>query len=132
MLTQKEMKVLRCLRKDARRSMTTIAKETKLPLASILLIMRRLENSVVTKYTTLLNHSALGHNVKVHFMTKGMDEEFLKNPQINTIYKISGKYNYFIEGIFKDLSQMEKFKERLGNHRQFFVMEETKVEEFQP
>jgi len=126
------MKVLRCLRKDARKSMTAIAKETKLPLASIMLIMRRLESSVVIKYTTLLHHAALGHHVRVHFMAQGMNEGFLKNPQVNTIYKISGKYNYFIEGIFKDISQLEKFKEKLGEHQQFFVMEETKVEEFQP
>ena len=132
MLTEKEFKVLRCLRKNSRKSMTKISRETKIPIASVMLIIKRLEKAVITKYTSLLNYSSLGYNIKVHFFVKNIEEKMLSHPQINTIYKLSGKYNYFIEGVFKNISDVEKFKEKLGEHKQFFVTDETKVEVFQP
>jgi DNA-binding Lrp family transcriptional regulator len=133
MLTQKELKVLRCLRKDARKSMTSISRETGISLSAVMLIIKRLESGFIDKYTSLLNHSSLGHNIKVHFFMKKGDINFFKeHPQVNTIYKLSGDYSLFVEGIFRNMGEVEKFKENLSSYKLFFVVDETKVEGFLP
>jgi DNA-binding Lrp family transcriptional regulator len=141
MLTKKEMIILQELRGDARKTLTGISRKTNIPLSTVLLTLRKLENTVIKKYVSLLNYPALGYNIKVHLFLKPKEgyKKKLKNfllshNSVNTFYKINGDYDFLVECIFRKIEELEGFKERLeemsDSRQEHHILENIKNERF--
>ena len=141
MLTKTDLVILSHLRRDARKSLVNISKETKIPVSTIFDRLSRIENTAVKKYTSILDFSKLNHNLMINYAIKTVKEQrpalskFLDtNPQINSVYRINNGYDMMVECIFMDLKQKEEFEEGLSpfvhDKKEFHVIEELKKEGF--
>lgn len=141
MFSKKELIILNELRKDGRKSLTELSQETKIPISTVLTIVKRLEKNVIQRYISLLNFSKLGYNIRVNLFLKLKEIQkeagkdfILSHPNINSLYGVNGHYDYFLEGIFKNMGDFGKFKEELETLslevKEHHIIEDVKIEGF--
>ncbi len=143
MINQKDLKIIAYLRKNARMPLTDMSKKTNIPVSTIFDRMKNNEKGMIVKYTTILDFAKIGYNtranitIKVEKQDKEALKEFLqKHPSINSVYKINNGFDFMIEGVFKQLIDMENFLDQLESRFQiqdkksFFIIEDLKREEF--
>ncbi|MDD5331266.1 MAG: Lrp/AsnC family transcriptional regulator [Candidatus Nanoarchaeia archaeon] len=131
MANRKEMLILSRLRQDARESLTKMSKITRIPVSTIYDRLQSCQKDLITKHTSLLNFGKLGFNARVNIMLKVQREkrdeikDYLeKHRNVNSIYKINNGYDYLIEGIFKNIKQVDEFMDILESR---FVLENTQI-----
>jgi len=143
-MDKKDLLILSNLRMNARASLTDISKSTKVPISTIFDKLRVHQNEkLIKKHTALLDFNKLGYPVKAKILikvNKNKKEEIrnflLYHPNVNSLFQISNGYNFLIEVVFKQISQLEEFSERLEDKydvrtkQVFFVIEDIKREEF--
>ncbi|MFW5891044.1 MAG: Lrp/AsnC family transcriptional regulator [bacterium] len=142
-MNQKDMKILSHLREDARMSLTKMSRNTHIPVSTIFDRIKSYEKNVIIRHATLLNFQKLGYNARVNISLKVNREErdkikdYLVNSQfVNTLYKINNGFDFMIEGIFRNLLEMEDFIENLENkfqiveHKSHFIIDDIKREGF--
>ena len=142
MLQKKELVILSHLRQDARKNLTSISKETGMPVSTIFDRIKRYEKGLIQKHTALLDFSKLGYDVKVHIalkVPKDKRESFksylLREPLVNSVYRINNGYDFMIEAVFRNIKEVHDFIEGLDEYKvksaeQHFVLEEIKREGF--
>jgi len=119
-----------------------MSKKTHIPISTIFDKLKEYENKLISKHTSLIDFKKLGYDIKIHLMLK-VDrdhrkkfENFLINAiSINTVYRINNKFDYFLEGIFKDIYSYQKFADQLDEYgiteiHEHFVIDELKKEDF--
>ena len=139
-MKEKELILLRHLRSNARKSLAKISKETKIPVSTLFDTLKKLENSVIKKHTSLIDFSKLGYSFKVIFsiatrQKKEMRAWLLQHPNINTLSSSINDYDFHFECLFKDLKEHVDFKESLEKFHitrldETFVVDELKKEGF--
>ncbi len=143
MLLKKDLLILSELRKNSRETLTRISKRTSIPISTIFDKIKYYQGDIITKHTTLIDFTKLGFNARANIMVKvdrSVREEarrFLVNHQnINTIYKISNGFDFLIEGIFKNVKDVEDFIDILGERfkleqsQVYYIVEDIKKEAF--
>jgi Lrp/AsnC family transcriptional regulator for asnA, asnC and gidA len=142
MISKTDKLILIELRKNARKPLAEISRNTGIPVSTIFDRLKKLEKNVVHKHTALIDYSKVNHNMIVNFIIKTDETEreklkdFLESHKnVNSIYRITSGYDFMVECIFKDMKQIEDFNEELYNFKiknksQFHVIEELKKEEF--
>lgn len=131
MLTKKDILIITELRNNARSTLTGISKKTSIPISTIFDKIRGYQGSIIKKHTTIIDFSKLGFNARANIMMR-VDRDareearkFLLNHQnINSVYKISNGYDFLVEGIFKNVKDVEDFMDYLGGK---FKLEQTQV-----
>ena len=110
-INQKDVRIISELRKNARMSLTKMSKKTQIPVSTIHDRLKYYKESLVKKYTSLLDFNALGFNTRAHILFKVKKEtrddvkSFLeKHHNVNSIFKINNGYDYLIDAIFKNIS----------------------------
>ena len=121
MLPKKDLLILTELRQNARETLTNISKKTSTPISTIYDRLKSYKDNIVTKYTTLIDFSKLGYNARANIMVKvdrsvrGEAKNFLLNcHNINSVYKISNGFDFLIEGVFRNVKDVEDFIDVLG------------------
>ena len=117
-----DLKILGCLRKNARETLTRISKVTGIPISSTFDRLKRLEETgLIARHTSLLDMKKLGLSVRVFLLLKIDDshkkevERFLMGtPQVNNLARIVGNWNLVAEVLFQDMKELESFVEALG------------------
>ena len=126
--------ILKCLRKDSRKSLTKISQETKIPLSTVFDKMKVLKKFV--RCVSMINFEKIGYSLKVEVIVKADNlkklEGFLvKCYNINNLFIIQGEYDYLFEGIFKDFKEFEEFREELKGYitekNEYLVLEDLKI-----
>jgi len=140
MIKDKDVKILKFLRKNARTSLADISRETNIPISTVFDKLNRMENSLINKHTSLLNFPALGYALKVNYLLKCRDRNkvkdfLLEHKNVNTLYRVNNGSDFFVEAIFKDMNEMEEFSEALEElslykAEKFHVIEELRKEDF--
>ena len=143
MLKEKDLKVLGHFRNNARESLTRLSRVTRIPVSTIFDKLKEYEKKqVITKHTTLLNFKTLGYDIRTQILItieqeiKEKIQEFLiKHPKINTVFRINNGYDFLIEGIFKNMEELDTFTKELDKYelkekKEFFIMEDVKRESF--
>jgi len=138
-LNEKEILILSELRRNSRQSLAEISRKINIPLSTIFDNLRRLEEKLITKHTSLIDFPKLGFNIKVVLLLKTSKKDELKkflvnHKSTNMIHK-TNNYDYFVEAIFKDMGEFHSFLEDLENFNiekkeHYYVEEEVKREEF--
>jgi DNA-binding Lrp family transcriptional regulator len=143
MLSKKEIVIVTQLRKGARQNLTKISKETKIPISTLFDKIKKLEQQIIVKHTTLIDFEKLGFNTRATIMLKAgknekeeLGEFLMKNEKINSVFKITNGFDYFVEGIFRTIKELEDFLEIIDDKfcvkkkSVFFIIQEIKREEF--
>lgn len=142
-MKEKDLKVLSFFRNNARTSLTKLSKQTRVPVSTIFDRLKDFESSkIISKHTSIVDFKLIGYNIRTQILLKvdktNKEEvkKFLeKNQNINNVYRISNGYDFLIEGVFKNLDDLDVFARRLEDFKitdkkEFFVMEDIKREEF--
>ncbi len=142
-LNKKELLILLELRKNARETLTTISKRTGVPVSTIFDKLKNNIHHLVKKHTVLLDFPQLGYGAKIHVMLKvhkDYREEarqfLLRNPYVNSAYRVNNGYNYLVEAVLRDLTHVEIFLEELESNfkieekQVFYIIDDLKQEAF--
>jgi DNA-binding Lrp family transcriptional regulator len=145
MMKQTDLKFISHLRKNARQTLTEISKKTRIPISTLYDKLKYHENNVIIKHTTLLDFTKLGFNCRANLLLKVKKEErdklggYLKaHPAVNNLFKINNGYDFFAEGIFNNVKELEDFMDDLEQgfpleeKKTYYIIEDMKREEFMP
>lgn len=119
-ILRKDLALCKELRLDSRASLTNISRKTKIPISTLYDRLKYHEGELIQKHTTILNFNLLGYKARVQLLLKTPVEkrEQLKNflkvhENINNVWKITGKYDLFVEGYFQSINFAEEFVESI-------------------
>ncbi len=143
MFPKKDLLILAELRSNARETLTEISKRTSVPISTIFDKIRSYQGNLITKHTTLIDFSKLGFNARANIMVK-VDRDareeakkfLMNNFNVNSVYKISNGFDFMIEGIFKNVKDVEDFIDTLSGRfkleqvQVYYVVEDIKKEDF--
>jgi Lrp/AsnC family transcriptional regulator, leucine-responsive regulatory protein len=144
MIPRKDVEIILHLRNNARKRVTEISRDTKIPATTIYDRVRTHEKSgLIKRYAGLLDFDKLGYPVKTHFAIrvdkdsrKELQSFLQEQPNINSLYKIGYGPDFLFEALFRNFTETEEFVEKLGERfdikeiQNFHVIEELKKEEF--
>ena len=143
MLKKKDATVLGYFRNDARTTLTSMSRKTRIPVSTIFDKLKRFESrDIITKHTTIVNFKEIGYDVRVSLLLRcedGMKDEVRdrleKNDKINTLVRINNGYDYLCEAIFRDMDSYDTFMTELrtapiADYETYFMMEDVKKEAF--
>ena len=130
----KDLKIISYLRQDARMSLTKMSKQTQIPVSTLFDRLRANEEDLIIKHTSLLDFSKLGFNTRANITFKvdrdhkeSLKEFLAKHQSINSVYRINNGFDFMVEGIFKDLRELEGFiddtehKFKILDKKSFFI-----------
>ncbi|MBU1975512.1 MAG: hypothetical protein KKG59_03860 [Nanoarchaeota archaeon] len=139
-MNQKELLLMSYFRRNSRTPLTSISRKTRIPVSTIYDKLKEFEKKLIHKHTTLLDFKKLGYDVRVNMLIKTADKEkmqnFLSNEnRINNVFRLAGEYSFMIEGIFRDIQDLNDFSEKLETfqileRKEFFILEDIKKEAF--
>ena len=142
-MNPKDLKIIAYLRKDARIPLTRLSRKTNIPVSTIFDRLKAKEKDVIVKHTSLLDFGKLGYHTRANIAVRvdredkdKLKEHLLKNPLVNSVYRINNGYDFMIEGVFKQIKDMEEFIDTLEQRfkildkKTFFIIEDLKKEEF--
>jgi len=142
-LNKKDLLLISKLRENSRIKLTSLSKETSVPISTIFDRLKDFDKKEIQKFSCLVDFSKLGFPIKTKILIKINSHERDKlekhlncNHKVNSLFKINNGYNFLIEGIFKSLKESENFIEKLEkeyvieNIQSFYVLDEIKRETF--
>ncbi len=142
-LNQKDILIISSLRNNARETLTNISKKTNVPISTIYDKLKSYEKSLIRKHTSLLDFNKLGFNARANIMIKvdrsvrdEIKDHLIKHQNINSVYKINNGFDFLIEGIFKNMKDLEDFMENLEDKFQIknkqihYIIDDIKRESF--
>jgi Lrp/AsnC family transcriptional regulator, leucine-responsive regulatory protein len=140
-MNKKDKLIIEELRKNARIPLTKLSKNTRIPISTIFERIKRHEEDIIIKYTSIIDFSKLGFLTRATIALKVnlKDREGLKNylynhPCVNSLFKINNGFDYMIEGVFRQVKDMEIFLEdlekrfKIEEEKSFYIIEDYKRE----
>lgn len=114
-LDDKDIEILKHLKKDARLSVRKIGKLTRIRPSTVHnRIQRMVKEGIIKNFTIKLDLEKLGENLSVFMLIAGsmdryIDDKFMRNEHIIEIHGITGEYDMLFKLRFKDMKQFNKF-----------------------
>lgn len=142
MLKQKELLIIASLRENSRQSLTDMSKKINIPISTIFDRLRIQEKNLIQKYTSIIDFSRLGYNLKTQIVIKVNKDDkralktlLMKHQNINSVYKLGDGFDFMVEGIFRSLKEVEDFSDlldtqlRVEKKKIYYIIEDIKREE---
>ena len=142
-MNSKDLQIISYLRKNARIPLTKLSRKTNIPVSTIFDRLKANENEIIKRHTCLIDFAKLGYSIRANITfsverdDKNSLRDFLvKHRSINSVYRVSGGYDFMVEGIFKQINNMDDFIDdvesqyKIKDKNSFFVIEELKKESF--
>ena len=138
-MKQKDLKILQELRRNSRQSITNIGNLAGVPLSSTFKKVNRIEKSFIRKYVSIVDFDRLGFSVRISLVLKSKNRDELKNflvghPNVNSLYRISQDFDFFVETVFPNMLAFENFIEELNNFvsekKAFHIINDLRTEDF--
>src|SRR3989338_8828979 len=111
MIDKKEMLILANLRNNARETLTKMSRKTSIPVSTIFV-------KTTKEYRDKLR------------------QHLLLDKSLNSVYKINNGYDFMLDGIFRQIKDVEQFLEKLENEfgitdkYVYYIVDEIKKEDF--
>ena len=122
MSLNKDLQILNHLRKNSRKTITNISRDTGIPVTTVFERIRKQEKNLIKKHTSLLDFKKMGYESNCCFAirvqeahVKALKEWLLNHPNMNSLYKINFWFNYLVEMVFDETSKEREFVENLEN-----------------
>ncbi|MBU0980807.1 MAG: Lrp/AsnC family transcriptional regulator [Nanoarchaeota archaeon] len=132
----KDIRILRALRTDSRKSLASIAVDIGMPHTTLMDRMQKIKR-IRPRFTTLIDFERLGFSYRCIFMLRVMQriqaEKIAMMPNINTVSFIDDEKHIMAEAVFRNILEVEEFREMLDQFhdiRHFYILEELKRESF--
>jgi len=118
-----DVRILRLLNSDARKSFRDIAKAVDASISTVSNRVRRLEEEgIISGYAPMLNESRLGYDVlavvgvKIH---KGklleVQRRIAKDDRVTHVYDVTGEWDSIVVVRLKNTRELDAFIKRLGS-----------------
>ncbi|MFH1071844.1 MAG: Lrp/AsnC family transcriptional regulator [Nanoarchaeota archaeon] len=115
---KKEILLLANLRKNGRATLTELSQQTDVPISTV---HDKLKNqTLIKKYTCILDFPKLGFTTTANIFLRVKKEDkdmlrehLLRHFNVNSLYKINSGYDFLVEGIFRNIKELEEFTEEL-------------------
>ncbi len=143
MVQKKDLVVMAYLRQNARMKLTTMSRLAKLPVSTIFDRMKYHEGGLIRGHVCLLDFSKLGFHTRANVMIRvgKKDKEGLRvylnnNQHVNSLYKINNGYDFLVEVVLKNISDLEEFidsmeeKFDIKSKEVYYVIDDIKREAF--
>jgi len=140
---KKDLLIMSHFRHNARKNLTAISKETRIPVSTLFNKLKIFETNIIKRHTSLLDFSKLGYGAVANIMIKSsknskveLAKYLQKNQHVNSLSKITNGYDFMVEGIFESIFELEGFLEAIEEKFKilkkdvFYVIEDMKREEF--
>ncbi len=141
-MINKDILMIAALRQNARATIGDMSRQTGIP-SSTLFDRLNSKDSSIKKHTALVDFGKLGYHTiaKIALKTKKEQREALKeflanHNNLNSVYRINNGFDFFAEGIFRNVKEMsdfmEEMREKFSIEREelFYIIEELKKEAF--
>jgi DNA-binding Lrp family transcriptional regulator len=123
LLDELDLRILRLLNADARKSFREIAKAVDASLSTVSNRVRKLEEEgIITGYAPIVNESRLGYDVlavvgvKIH---KGklldVQRRIAKDDRVTHVYDVTGEWDSIVVVRLKNTRELDAFIKRLGS-----------------
>jgi DNA-binding Lrp family transcriptional regulator len=142
-LSRKDILLLTHLRENSRETLTKMSKKTGVPVSTLYDRLQFHNGKLIKKFTSLIDFKVLGYMIRVHMLvrvnhdSKESIRAFLeKASNANSVVVLNNDFDFLIDGIFRDMAELELFKEKLyatatiEKFKSFFVVDEVKREGF--
>lgn len=114
-----DLEIIRSLSGNARKPYKTIAKEIEVSDATVRKrVKRMLEGGVIKQFNLILDYHKLGRIIKAFIglrinpqRLKPIVEHLEENPDVQVLYRTTGNVDLFLEVIFRDMEELNKFLE---------------------
>ncbi len=142
MRRQDELLLLSHLRSNAREPLTSISKKTNIPVSTLFDKLKLYQKNIIAKHTALLDFRKLGFDLKAHMLfqiekekRKTFEDFLLTHGRVNSVFRINNGYDYFVEGVFMSLGDMNDFFEQSNlygviERKEYFVLKDIMQEGF--
>lgn len=143
MAKKNDLVILAHLRKNGRKTLTELSKATSIPISTIFERLKVQQNDLIKKFTVLLDFQKLGFHTRAAIMlkVKKTDREPIKkyilaSRHVNSCFRINNGYDLLIEGIFRNIQEVEEFLEYLEENytvekqQVYYMIDTIKEEEF--
>lgn len=140
-----DLKTLKILQQDGRRSNAELARELNLAPSTMLERIRRLEREAITGYRAQVNPNAVGLEVQglisvslsrhdVNYISR-FERDINDIPNVKTCYHITGRFDYLLHIAARDVKHLgELVKNRIasiegiGKVETFLILSEVKAD----
>ncbi len=142
-MKQSDLLIISNLRVNARESLTSMSKKTRIPVSTIFDKLKENINGIIKRSTVLIDFHKLGYPTVSTILIKvnkehrdKLREHLNKSFNVNSIYKVNNGYDFIVEVVFKNMQEQELFIEKLEETygildlKTFFIIEELKKEQF--
>ncbi|MBS3133330.1 Lrp/AsnC family transcriptional regulator [Candidatus Woesearchaeota archaeon] len=143
MTDRKDLVVITHLRDNCRKTLTEMSKKSQIPISTIYEKIKRNKDGIIIKHTCLVDFAKLGFNARAKVVIQAninhkqdLMQFLLKHHNINSVYKINNGYDYLIEGIFRNMRELEEFLEilqvkfKVKKQETYFIIDDLKREAF--
>lgn len=142
-MKRRDLLIMSYLRNNARESLTTISRLTGIPVSTIFDRLKTDADNLIQRHTCLIDFARLGFSTRANFALKvdkklriDLREYLMKHHHVNSVYKINNGYDYMVEGVFRNIKEVEEFSEELEErfkikHKQvYYIIEDLARERF--
>ena len=114
-----DLKIIRCLTDDARRTYKSISDIAGVSEATVKnRIDKLMEEGVIKKFTVIMDYHKLGRAIKAFIglrvqpaKLQEIVQDIKKNPDVHVLYRTSGDVDLLIEVIFEQMEDLNGFLE---------------------
>ena len=142
LISKKDLQIVCSFRNNARENLTTASRKLRIPVSTIYDRLKKYQGTLIKRHTTLLDFKKLGYSLKVMFAIKTDKDHrdtLLKHLEshhrVNSVYRVSNNSDFMVEVLFKDLRELNQFKEKIEDVgakdiQEFYVVDDIKRESF--
>lgn len=142
MISKKDAEIISHLRNNARKKITNISREMKIPVTTIYDRVKSYEKKFVTRHVSLLDFPKLGLHAKANIAIKverdsreALQEFLMQHPNVNSLSKVNFGSDFLAEVVFRNTGEVQNFTEKLEKDFQsqiqvFNIIDELKKEDF--
>lgn len=142
-VSERDLVVISCLRRNARETLTAMSKKTRIPVSTLFDRIRHFEQGLIRKHAAIVDFARLGYSTRANIILKvnkkdrdAVRDYLLKNSFVNCAYKINNGYDFMAEVIFRNMLELEDFlgaleeKFKVVDMHVYYVIDDIKKEEF--
>lgn len=133
-MSPKEKIILEELRKNARTNLTYLAFKAGMPLSSAHNLLRKLENSVIKKHTSLIDFRKMGYHAWTSIIIKvsktdrdALKDYLLKYKDVNSVFEIDSNYDFLIDVIHENQTGLKQFIERMKDRFEIKTIQKLSI-----
>ena len=144
MASERDAEIITNLRSNGRMGLTDLSKRTKIPISTLHeRIKASKKTGLIKRFVALVDFRRFGYNSRAKIILKvGRDDRerikdfLMRSDNVNSLYRINNNYDFFVDGVFIDMKEMEDFIDfmernyRVENVQVFFVLDDLRREEF--